>query len=81
MSAANAHRTATKNATGGKPPSEPEFDRPVVKLNNQSWRLNCIAEGYIAKANIGSRESPLHIMINAPRSVAKRVEGYELGEL
>ena len=43
VSVANAHRTATKNAAG-KPPSG--FDRPVVKLNNQSWRLNKIAEGY-----------------------------------
>ena len=80
VSAANAYRTATKNAAG-KPPSEPEFERPVVKLNSQSWRLNKIAEGYIAEANIGSRESPLYIMINVPCSVAKRVEGYEPGEL
>ena len=78
---ANAHRAATKNAAGGKPPTEPEFDGPVAKLNNQSWRLNRIAEGYAAKANTGSRESPLHIMINVPRSVAKRVEGYDIGEI
>ena len=52
-----------------------------MKLNNQSWRLNSIAEGYVAKANIGSRESPLHILINVGRSVAKRVEMYDLGEL
>ena len=67
-SAANAHRSATKDAAGGKPPSEPEFDRPVVKPNNQSWGPNKIAEGYVAEANIGSRESPLHIVINVPRS-------------
>ena len=81
VSAANAHRTATKNAAGSKPPSEPEFDKPVVKLNSQGWKLNGIAGGYIVKANIGSRESPLRIIINVPRSVAKRIEKYELSEL
>ena len=80
VAAANSYRTALKNHAG-KPPSEPEFSRPVLKLNNQSWRLNKIAEGYVAKANVGSRESPCVIIINVGRSVAKRIEMYDLGEL
>ena len=67
VAAANAYRTAMEN---GNTPSEPEFKRPVVKLTNQNWRLNQIAEGYVARANVGSRESPQHgSMINVPRSV------------
>ena len=73
-------RTAIKNAAGGKPPSEPESDRPVVELNNHG-SLNGTADGYTAKANVGSRESSIHTVINVPRSVAKMVQEYDLGEL
>ena len=34
----------------------------------------------IAKANIDSRKSPLHTMLNVPRSVARSAERHELGE-
>ena len=81
VAAASAYRTATKNAGASKPVSEPESSRPTVKMGNQSRILNKIADGYVAKANIGSSESPQHVIINLPRSVANRVEMDEPGEL
>ena len=73
-------RTALENHAG-EPPSEPEFTRPVLKLNNQSCRLIKIAEWCVTKANVGSRESSRHIIISVGRSVSKRIEMYDLGEL
>ena len=49
VSAANAYCTATKNAAGGKPPSEPEFDRPVVKLNNYELEAQPYSRGLHCK--------------------------------
>ena len=78
VSAANAYRTAVQN---GLDPSEPTFKNPTIKLNNQDWRLNMVADGYVAKTNIGSRTHPRMVVVNVSRNVAKRVMKYHLGEL
>ena len=78
VAVAKAYRTAVKQ---GRSPSEPTFKNPVIKLNNQSWRLNEVAGGYIAKANIGSRNHPRIVIVNVARNVAQRVSQHNLGEL
>ena len=61
--------------------TEPEFKVPTIKLNNKCWRLNKVAGGYVATANVGSRKHPMCIAINVPASVARRVLECRLGEL
>ena len=78
VSAANAYRTAIQN---GLEPSEPIFKNPTIKLKNQNWRLNMVADGYVAKCNIGSRTHPRIVVVNVSRSVAKRVMKHCIGEL
>ena len=40
-----------------------------------------MADGYTAEDSISSCESPLYTMINVSRSIARRFEGCEIGEL
>ena len=61
--------------------TEPEFKVPTIKLNNKCWRLNRVADGYVATANIGSGKHPVCMAINVPASVARRVLECRLGEL
>ena len=76
VAAANAYR-----ASIGYDDMEPTFSNPVIKLNNQSWKLNKVGDGYVAKTNIGSRKSPHVVVINVPRGVGKRVRKHTVGEL
>ena len=78
VAAANAYRTAVQN---GLEPSEPTFKHPTIKLNNQNWRLNMVADGYVAKCNIGSRTHPRILVVNVSRSVARHVMKHHIGEL
>ena len=78
VAAAKAYRTHVKQ---GRNPVEPTFKNPVIKLNNQAWRLNEVAGGYIAKCNIGSRTHPRIVIVNVARNVAQRVSQHTLGEL
>ena len=78
VATANAYRTAMQN---GLDPSEPTFKNPVIKLNSQSWRLNEVVGGYVAKTNIGSRTHSRLVVVNVSRSVAKHVLAHMLGEL
>ncbi len=70
----------TKVAQGEKV-SEPTFRNPVVKLTNQNWRLNPIAGGYMAIANVGSRKHPCTISIPVSPDVVRLIGNNELGEL
>ncbi|MCE2509168.1 MAG: hypothetical protein J4G04_07750 [Nitrosopumilaceae archaeon] len=60
---------------------EPEFKTPAIKLNNQCWRLNPVAGGYIATGNIGSGKHPVRVAIGVPKDVGDRVSEHRLGEL
>ena len=73
VSAVNAYRTATKNAAGGKPPSEPEFDRPVVKLNNYELEAQLYSRGLHCKGQHWlARIAAPH---NDQRAAQRRQEG------
>ncbi len=70
----------TKTAQGMKV-SEPVFRNPVVKLTNQNWRLNPIAGGYMAVANVGSAKHRHMIAIPVSPDVVHQIGNNELGEL
>ena len=61
--------------------TEPEFKTPTIKLNNQRWRLNPVAGGYIATGNVGSGKHPVRVAIGVPKDVGDRVSKHRLGEL
>ena len=61
--------------------AEPEFKTPAIKLNNQCWRINPVAGGYIATGNIGSGKHPVRVAIGVPKDVGDRISEYRLGEL
>ncbi len=76
-----AHKTYNTKAAQGTKVSEPVFRNPVVKLTNQSWRLNPIAGGYMAIANVGSSKHPHMIAIPVSSDVVRKIGQNELGEL
>ncbi|MYH04496.1 MAG: transposase [Cenarchaeum sp. SB0675_bin_21] len=76
-----AHKTYNTKTAQGMKVSEPVFRNPVVKLKNQDWRLNPIAGGYMAVANVGSSKYPHMIAIPVSSDVVRRIGQNELGEL
>ena len=76
-----AYKTHKTKTAQGMKVSEPIFRNPVVKLTNQSWRLNPIADGYMAVANVGSSKHPHMIAIPVSSDVVRRIGQNELGEL
>ncbi|MYH04719.1 MAG: transposase [Cenarchaeum sp. SB0675_bin_21] len=76
-----AHKTYRTNAAQGMKVSEPVFRNPVVKLTNQNWRLNPIAGGYMAIANVGSSKHPHLITIPVSLDLVRKIGHNELGEL
>ncbi len=76
-----AHKTYRAKVAQGIKVSEPVFRNPVVKLTNQSWRLNPIAGGYMAIANVGSSKHPHMIVIPVSLDVVRKIGQNELGEL
>ncbi|MYL11736.1 MAG: hypothetical protein F4010_06280, partial [Cenarchaeum sp. SB0669_bin_11] len=76
-----AHKTYNTKTAQGMKVSEPVFRNPVVKLKNQNWRLNPIAGGYMAIANVGSSKHPHMIAIPVSSDVVRRIGQNELGEL
>ncbi|MBI1657893.1 MAG: transposase [Thaumarchaeota archaeon] len=68
-------------AMKARPDAEPEFKTPTIKLNNQCWRLNPVAGGYVATGNIGSRERPIRVVVGVPKDVGARVSEHRPGEL
>ncbi len=76
-----AHKTYRTKAAQGMKVSEPVFRNPVVKLKNQNWRLNPIAGGYMAIANVGSSKHPHMIAIPVSSDVVRRIGQNKLGKL
>ncbi len=76
-----AHKTYNTKTAQGMKVSEPIFRNPVVKLKNQDWRLNPIAGGYMAVANVGSSKHRHMIAIPVSSDVVRKIGQNELGEL
>ena len=76
-----AHKTYNTKTAQGMKVSEPVFCNPVVKLKNQNWRLNPIAGGYMAIANVGSSKHPHMIAIPISSDVVRKIRQNELGKL
>ncbi len=76
-----AYKTYKTKTAQGMKVSEPVFRNPVVKLTNQNWRLNPIAGGYVAVANVGSAKHRHMIAIPVSPDVVHQIGNNELGEL
>ncbi len=76
-----AHKTYRTKAAQGMKVSEPVFRNPVVKLKNQDWRLNPIAGGYMAIANVGSSKHRHMVAIPVSSDVVRKIGQNALGEL
>ena len=76
-----AIKTGVAAMKGAGPDAKPEFKVPAIKLNNQRWRLNPVAGGYVITCNVGSGKCPIYVAIGVPKNIGDRILEHRPGEL